>query len=189
MSFTVCTRPFLCFSISSSIALSNFVRCLLLPWFVSVDDTFSFIGMPRSIHPRDPIISCKQPSLDKHRTREMFAPCYFSSFHPSTDHSVCPEPPKISSCIWDMFVFILPKEKVANLQISLRKHTLLTSLRRFQPISPSSFGQQTSTQDSFFFQLLNVGPDNKNAEHKLSISWRNFLGNMKAMSQNLSYFQ
>lgn len=66
-----------------------------------------------------------------------------------------------------------------------RPNTVLISLGGLSPNPPSSLRRQISFQLTFALLVLRSGPNQTNAEHKLSISFKQLLGNLKADSQNL----
>lgn len=66
------------------------------------------------------------------------------------------------------------------LQMSLKQHTLLTSVKDFSPRPPSRFGLQTSDQATFAFLLFKSDPDHRKAELIFSISLMQALGSLKA---------
>ncbi|KAF8086185.1 hypothetical protein N665_0632s0005 [Sinapis alba] len=54
------------------------------------------------------------------------------------------------------------------------------------PRPPSLFGVQTTSHDTFAFLALRVGPDHKNAEHKLLISFMHCPGSLKPVIQKFT---
>lgn len=177
---------------------------LLLLLESKAEETVAVTLIPKSIHPRTPVISYEHPKGDHESNqkevrfpfptfilRNCFArSLYFSSFRHIHD-------PAVVVSLIDQIVSLLTKYvwihlaqsegwEDRSLHNSFRMRTLFIAFSGLKPKPPSLFGRQTTSQEIFAFFTLREGPDQRNTEQRLLVSLIHYPGSLKPVIQKFN---